>query len=569
MLRTTHCILARMRSHLCVPKAACGGSTPLTTTVGRHVSGSPRWCNRFSVTRGNRGSLLVFAVAIVTCMSGCVESEVSLSDPETAVVDRGLLGQWVSPKGDGFSIEAVEGDGFPKGMMRVRLLPHTPDKPSVIMWATQLADNTFLNVPFTRTADGTKKDASSGEDYAAWSSAKSRPVHIIMLRRRGDTMSWYTQQVLSPSRLSFDHKKLLATLASSPEAVFDGDVVEFTRNTPVSRTRDTQPSNSDARLLLLAIHHASQLHLTCKALGTMVTNDVPNAEIRQILDPLAAGIETVTVPLLNRERDEKADDPDAVSLLDDIVLLQQNVLTEVEAIKQYALVDRSIENAANFGRAKLAYEQQREKLEDLMTRIKQGLRKDPDGVHVTTGTHDVAAVPSNSARSGGERRRPIVFDWDSDSDNDSNGDRSSSDVPQDALKSRSKADAPAGFAPKPMAVHPPELGDGVGPRQGAFSAEEWREITASLIREGRVPRKSPEEAKRYLHLYTTIRSALMESGVDHPTVPMMNAFKNLYVEAIVTSKGPDAASTFLIDLMVAAKDSGRPLVTREWAIANK
>jgi len=101
------------------------------------------------------------------------------------------------------------------------------------------------------------------------------------------------------------------------------------------------------------------------------------------------------------------------------------------------------------------------------------------------------------------------------------------------------------------------------PDVGIFTDEEWQAITDSLVREGRVNRSRPQDAAKYFRLYALIKRVLMDSGMPNPSTRMLNSFKSQVCEATITARGPDAAADHLATLVLAAKQSGIPIVSPE------
>jgi hypothetical protein len=106
---------------------------------------------------------------------------------------------------------------------------------------------------------------------------------------------------------------------------------------------------------------------------------------------------------------------------------------------------------------------------------------------------------------------------------------------------------------------------GVSPNRRVFSDDEWGAIIASLVREGRVRRTRPQDASKYFGIYAAIKGVFVDSGIDSPTVRMLNGFKEQVCEATITARGPEAAAKQLAELVLAAKQSGNPLVSAESA----
>jgi hypothetical protein len=106
---------------------------------------------------------------------------------------------------------------------------------------------------------------------------------------------------------------------------------------------------------------------------------------------------------------------------------------------------------------------------------------------------------------------------------------------------------------------------GVSPNRRVFSDDEWEAITASLVREGRVRRTRLQDASKYFGIYAAIKGVFVDSGIESPTVRMLNGFKEQVCEGTITARGPEAAAKQLVELVLAAKQSGIPLVSAESA----
>ena len=106
---------------------------------------------------------------------------------------------------------------------------------------------------------------------------------------------------------------------------------------------------------------------------------------------------------------------------------------------------------------------------------------------------------------------------------------------------------------------------GASPNRRVFSDDEWAAITASLVREGRVRRTRPQDAVKYFGLYAFIKKVFVDSGIESPSIRMLNGFKGQVCEATITARGPEAAAKQLTELVLAANQSGIPLVTAESA----
>lgn len=106
---------------------------------------------------------------------------------------------------------------------------------------------------------------------------------------------------------------------------------------------------------------------------------------------------------------------------------------------------------------------------------------------------------------------------------------------------------------------------GVSPNRRVFSDDEWEAITASLVREGRVRRTRPQDAVKFFGVYAVIKKVFVDSGIESPSIRMLNGFKGQVCEATITARGPEAAAKQLTELVLAANQSGVPLVTAESA----
>lgn len=103
------------------------------------------------------------------------------------------------------------------------------------------------------------------------------------------------------------------------------------------------------------------------------------------------------------------------------------------------------------------------------------------------------------------------------------------------------------------------------PNRRVFSDEEWEAITASLVREGRVRRTRPQDAVKFFGVYAVIKKVFVDSGIESPSIRMLNGFKGQVCEATISARGPEAAAKQLTELVLAANQSGVPLVTAESA----
>ncbi len=96
--------------------------------------------------------VILILVGAVVC-TGCVDSKVPLSDPQTAQPDSRLIGVW-RVKGEhgevGYYHLGQAGEDFPKGVFRVVGLSHQEGRLSapieLLLFATQLEKRTYLNL---------------------------------------------------------------------------------------------------------------------------------------------------------------------------------------------------------------------------------------------------------------------------------------------------------------------------------------------------------------------------------------------------------------------------------------
>ncbi|HMF20279.1 MAG TPA: hypothetical protein VKE98_23930 [Gemmataceae bacterium] len=99
-------------------------------------------------------SIRLVLPGLVFLLSGCIDSEAPLSDPDKAAPDEKLLGKWIHEdkgfKPVQFTIEKVAAPGYPTGIMKLtcrRLAKTDQETPQVgFVFRSELKGKTYLNL---------------------------------------------------------------------------------------------------------------------------------------------------------------------------------------------------------------------------------------------------------------------------------------------------------------------------------------------------------------------------------------------------------------------------------------
>lgn len=309
--------------------------------------------------RANK-TFLFGASLVLLCASGCVDSEVPLSDPENAVADEEVLGLWqstVAKDRPPLCIEKVDQDGLPMGLMRA-FVPDRPSERTFFLWTTRIGDYTLINIPCAESPEKVllPVDGNNAAEYLKWARAEKRPVLLAMVKSDGDEMLLW--RGIDAKHFTGDRNEILATLTRNLVKVFAGEPERFERESHGKTVADARPHQLQARLVLFALREAAQSHLVVEALKIMAQNDVPDEEFDKVHKKLVRGLEGASVPMLKQEIEDNAHDEEAVSLLKEIARLQGIVLFEADAVRRLAIEDPGPKSVMKVVQANLIYEEQ-------------------------------------------------------------------------------------------------------------------------------------------------------------------------------------------------------------------
>jgi hypothetical protein len=181
--------------------------------------------------------LTMFA-SLLGPVTGCVTSDHPTSDPEAAVVDEALLGEWQHSK-DGSSIHfgRAIGEHFPQGMMSLTFSPPKGESKPIegYCWASKHGDHLFLNVPCRITPSTDRVDLldlSDPDTFRAWRTAEHPTVMLHWIALKDDSLELKT--VGGRVHLTRQPEELREQLTKAPEKVFkaNGGVQTYVKQAP-------------------------------------------------------------------------------------------------------------------------------------------------------------------------------------------------------------------------------------------------------------------------------------------------------------------------------------------------
>jgi len=178
--------------------------------------------------------LCLLASLLLLAVTGCVESDQPLTEPEKAAADEDIVGLWQAADDNlkRVSFERVVAEDAPKGLLRVRF-PNQPDGKPHFLWATNVGDVTFLNVPISGAVFKSPLNGGGLGEYRKWAEGEKRPVWLLMLKREGDQMVLRTS-LDGDHQFAGDPQEAQRALLSDPNKYFSKDALRLVRVSDVA-----------------------------------------------------------------------------------------------------------------------------------------------------------------------------------------------------------------------------------------------------------------------------------------------------------------------------------------------